>query len=181
MILIILLYVICAATFTISKTTLSYALPIFYIGVRMSCAGILLLLWYLFHYRKLPSIRGADLYLFAQISFFAIYIAYALDLWSLQFLTSIESSLVFNLSPFLSAFFSYLYFSERMTSKKWVGLLIGFVSLVPLMYIQSSNCSIQFSQALPLFALTCSVASSAYGWVVMRELVAIRGYSFLFV
>lgn len=182
MILIIVLYLVCAATFTISKITLSCSLPIFYIGIRMICAGILLLLWYAFRYGKFPKIRPADWLLFAQIAFFAIYAAYVLDLWSLQFLTSTESALVFNLSPFLSAFFSYLYFSERMTFKKWAGLSIGSISLIPLMYAQGYNyCVIELSQLFPLIALICSVASSAYGWVVMRELVAVRGYSFFFV
>lgn len=182
MILIILLYLICASTFTIAKATLEFSQPIFYVGVRMLVAGVLLLALARF-FKKVPlRIKATDWLLFAQIIFFNIYLAYVLDLWSLHYITSIESALVFNLSPFAAAAFSYLWFSERLTTRKFIGLCIGSLSIVPLFFSRvDTSVAVDTTRLLPLVALIISVVASAYGWIVMRELVKVREYSALFV
>lgn len=181
MILIIILYIFCAATFTIAKATLSTALPLFYMAVRMTVAGSLLMFLYFWQNKRLPIIHRQDHWLFIQTILLNIYIAYALDLWSLQYISSIESSLIFNLSPFFAALFSYFYFNEKLTKKKWLGLIIGFIGLLPLIFDHGGAMHFSTKHVLPLGALLISVASSAYGWIIIRELVKIRQYSFIFV
>ncbi len=178
MILIAVLYALCAATFTISKKTLLYTQPIFYVGVRMMLAGIVILTSYkaVHSTRYLIQSLRRDWWLFAQIILFHIYIAYVTDLWSLQYITSIESAVIFSLSPFAAALFSYLWFRERMTSKKWIGLLLGFGSIGPIIY-DAWQKGMKTSGILPVTAVLVSVLSSAYGWVLMRELVKDRGHS----
>ena len=180
--LVFLLYLSCAATFTLAKATLAYAQPIFYVGVRMIAAGTLMLLFErLWHGKPLRVARQDWRYLF-QIMFFSIYCAYVLDLWSLTYLTSIESSMVFSISPFAAALFSYFWFGEIMTPKKWTGLALGGLSLLPLIFIRSENVVIfDWARILPLIGLLISVIASAYGWIVMRELTKNRGYSPLLV
>jgi drug/metabolite transporter (DMT)-like permease len=182
MILIILLYLICACTFTIAKATLAFSQPIFYVGVRMIVAGILLLGITRFFKGMQLRVKTGDWGLFAQIMIFNIYCAYVLDLWSLHYITSIESSLVFNLSPFAAAIFSYLWFSERLTTKKCIGLGIGSLSIVPLLFARTGDAiAFDTTRVLPLIMLIISVVASAYGWIVMRELIKVRDYSPLFV
>lgn len=181
MILIILLYLICACTFTIAKATLAFSQPIFYVGVRMIVAGGLLLGISRFFKGASLHVKKGDWLFFAQIIFFNIYCAYVLDLWSLHYITSIESALVFNLSPFAAAAFSYLWFSERLTLKKCIGLLIGSFSIIPLLFSQGEILTLDTTRIIPLSMLIISVISSAYGWIVMRELIKVRDYSPLFV
>ena len=179
--LVFLLYFICAATFTLAKATLLYAQPIFYVGVRMVVAGTLLLglsCWQKSIKKIVPNARP----LFIQIIFFNIYFAYVLDLWSLHYLTSIESSVVFNLSPFAAALFSYFWFAEVMTPKKWLGLFLGFISLVPMLFVRADDfISFDTYRILPIILLLCSVFSSAYGWIVMRALIKDYDYSPFFI
>lgn len=182
MLLVFLLYITCAVTFTLGKETLNYTQPIFYVGIRMIFAGLLLLGIFRFIQKNKFQVKREDKYLFLQIAFFSIFLAYVLDLWSLQYITSIESSLVFSISPFMAALFSYFIFNEKMTSKKWLGFLFGFFSIVVLLSNFTSDGSFFASaRAVPIFALIISVVSSTYGWIVMRKLVKDRGYSPIFV
>lgn len=175
MILIILLYMLCAMSFTLAKTALNASQPFFFVGIRMIWAGLALIAFYWIVNRKKISIRPMDWFLLGQVSLFGVFFAYNLDLWSLQFLTSIESALVFNVSPFCAALMSYYWFSEVMTNKKWIGLLLGVSSLLPLIF--SQGLVVQPGALTPIFVLLLSVMSSAYGWIVIRDLVKLRNFS----
>lgn len=178
MILIFILYFICALTFTLAKNTLAYAQPIFYVGIRMILAGLALLAFSYYKQGRFPRLGILEWKLIAQIMAFGIYIAYTLDLWSLQYLTSIESSVVFNLSPFIAALFSYVWFAETLTLKKWCGLLLGSISLLPLIFNHHEHfISLDLFRLLPLGALLISVAASAYSWILMRDLVMVHNRS----
>lgn len=173
---IIILYALCASTFTLSKAILTYSQPLFYVGIRMLVAGILLYGYYRIRQKGPATIKPGDWHLFLQIVIFHIYIAYVFDLWALQFITSIESSVIYNFLPFVSAFFSYLWFNEVMTPKKWVGLAIGSASLIPV-FINSDVSFYHSTQCVPVIVMLGAVASSAYGWILLRELVKNRNYS----
>lgn len=178
---ILLLYTICAATFTLSKAALFYADPFFCIGFRMLIAGIFLLGWSFFTGTFKKPVKR-DWPLLAQVALFSICIAYMGDLWSLQYLMSSESALIFNLSPFAAAFFSYVWFKEKMTTKKWIGFCIGFCSIIPLVCKDACFSFTHITaRLLPIAVLIISVISSAYGWIVIRELVKNRAYSSAFV
>jgi len=125
MIAILFLYALCASSFTISKAVLAYSPPIFFVAVRMLVAGIILLGFMKFRASRF-FIARKDWWLFFNIIFFHIYFAYIFDLWSLQYMTSFKSSFFFNLSPFITAILSYFMFDEHMTTKKLLGMLIGF-------------------------------------------------------
>lgn len=175
MYLIVVLYALCASMFTISKWGLAYTEPIFFVAVRMILAGTLLCGYILarqgwdtqfFTYLK------RDWFLFAQIIFFHIYLTYLCDVCALKDISSIESAVIYNLSPFVAALLSYFWFSEVMTPKKWLGLLIGFVAYLPQLLKVGPLTSDMWPRLLTLIA----VISSAYGWVLLRALMK-KGYS----
>ena len=175
--------------FTISKWGLAYTEPIFFVAVRMILAGLLLggyLLvreYYLtqkpswFKYDSLKNF-WSDWGLFAQIVVFHIYLTYICDLCALKSLTSIESAFIYNISPFIAALFSYLWFGEVMTSKKWLGLVLGFGSLLPEFY--QTGIASMVALSVPRLITLVAVISSAYGWIVLRALVK-KGYSPIFI
>lgn len=178
MFLIVLLYLICASMFTISKWGLAYAEPIFFVAVRMILAGLLLGIYLLIKEWRTPtwdikSIRS-DWLLFAQIVLFHIYLTYICDMCALKSITSIESAFIYNLSPFISALFSFFWFGETMTGKKWLGLSLGFASLFPALYHMGVGSL--FAYSAPRLITLGAVVSSAYGWIVLRALVK-KGYS----
>jgi drug/metabolite transporter (DMT)-like permease len=122
-------------------------------------------------------VHKKDRMLFFQIILFHVYFAYMLDLWSLQYLTSFKSSFLYNLSPFFAAIFSYFYFAEKMTSRKWLGLGIGFCGFLPEIV---SNLSVHTASSLislPEIVMLFAVGSAVYGWIMLRKLVKDGEYS----
>jgi len=180
--LIFLLYAICASMFTISKYVLGFSQPIFFMAIRMIGAGIILGGYYWFKNRSFMrqyiTSSFTDWFLFLQIIIFHVYLTYICDLCALTQLTSIESAFIYNLAPFLSALFSYFWFAETVTTKKWVGLFLGFSSLLPELITEPLN----FKHKLaPIFITIIAVISSSYGWVIVRKLVKDKLYSPLYV
>lgn len=173
-----LLYAICASTFTISKAALSYVTPLFFTGARMTLAGAILLAY---HYarKKTIIIPQHHWHLFGQVIFFYIYCAYVFDILALQYLTSAKACLLYDLCPFLSALFSYFWFNEYMTVKKWIGLSIGCAGFLPVILTSTPgekgiNGSVISWPELTMFI---AVVSSVYGWILIRQLVKDHEYS----
>lgn len=175
MILVVLLYAICALMFTVSKWALSTAEPIFFMSIRMILAGALLFLWAFIRENLdiktiLTKIKEHWI-VFGQLVLFHVYLVYICDLCALKNISSSESAFLYNLSPFVSALFSYILLNERMSYKKWIGLLLG-----------SSSLFMGFSASFswPHFLTLIAVLSGSYGWILVKKLVQI-GYSPIFI
>ena len=183
MILVILLYLLFASTFTLGKAALSYVSPFLFIGMRMSLAGMLLLIYYRFIARKKIVIKKSDYTLFLRIIIFHIFCAYTLEYWALEYITSAKACLLYNLSPFITALFSYFLFSEKLSFRQGCGLAIGFLGFIPILLAQGLpemlSWHLGFVSIYEL-ALIGSVIASAYGWMIMKELIY-RGYSFIMI
>lgn len=175
MFLIGLLHIIYGATFTISKILISYATPILVIGIRMTLAGFLLLgLACLLKKNRIKY----DFYIVSNIfalGFFGIFLPYALRYWSLKYLTVLKTSLIYNLSPFISFIFSYLFLNEKTSAKKIMGMTLGFLGVIPIIVAQSS---VEESIKSFLFvswaevAMLISVSSFCLGWVILKKLIS---------
>ena len=187
MILVFLLYLVCATMFTISKGVLAYVQPIFFVAVRMISAGVLLLGYSIFteyknkiFFKELIKNIKIDRWLFTQLILFHVYLTYICDLCALKNISSVESAFIYNLSPFIAAFFSYFWFNEKMNLKKWIGLGIGFISLLPMLISQYWQHN-SFAHFTPQLLTFIAVISSSYGWIIVRQLVAREKYSPFFV
>lgn len=151
----------------------------------MVAAGIMLCGYYFikhifFKKEKITFNIKRDWPLLAQIVIFHIYLTYLCDLCALKDISSGESAFLYNLSPFISALLSYLWFGEVMTRKKWFGLILGFVALIPSLVQDWLSCGLSGILGAKIMTLI-AVASSAYGWIILRELVKDRGYSPIFI
>lgn len=179
MIAVFILYAICASTFTISKWALFYSSPLFFMGVRMIGAAFILFAY--LTYKAIASKQSLrinikrDGFLFFQAILFHTYLTYICDLWALDKISSAESAFLFDLSPFITALYAYMILRERMTFKKWIGLSLGFCALIPT-FVSQGLISGLYVSMLPKFVTLLAVASSAYGWVVFKQLLN-RGYS----
>jgi drug/metabolite transporter (DMT)-like permease len=182
---IILLYMILASTFTLAKSVLFYTTPIFFIGLRMVLGGTLLLGYLYFFRREQVRFEWRHWRGFAAIMLFHIYIAYITEFWALAYVTSSKACLLYNLSPFVTALFAYWWHKERMTLKKWLGLIVGITGFLPIL-ISAAPATEWLAGSwmflsMPELALLVSVVSSAYGWIIMKKLVKDGGYSPLMV
>ncbi len=180
MFLVVLLYVLMASAFTLGKAVIAYIQPIFFIGVRMTVAGSLLLGYLYFFNRSRWRLNREDWGLYLQIILFHIFIPYVGEFWSLQYVTAAKASLLFNLAPFITAFFAFVLLSERLSMRQWLGLFIGCLGSIPILLHQTKGELITAHVGFlstPEIALLLAVAASAYAWIVMKHLIIERDYS----
>ncbi len=179
MVLVIFMYALFASTFTLGKAALSYVSPFLFIGMRMILGGSLLLTYHRLVKKQKIVIHKADYSLFACIVLFHIFFAYTLEFWALECVTSAKACLLYNLSPFITAIFSYILFSERLSSRQLCGLAIGFLGFIPILVAQTPlekiGLHVSFLSIYEI-ALIASVTSSAYGWMMVKHLIN-RQYS----
>ena len=116
---IFLLYALFASVFTISKTALDYSQPLFLVGSRMLLAGLILIGYQTFVSKEKFIYDRLTWFRIFQLGFLNIYLTNVLEFWGLRYLTSFKTCFIYSLSPFLSAFFCYLMFKDKMTKKKW--------------------------------------------------------------
>jgi drug/metabolite transporter (DMT)-like permease len=177
---VILLYALFASVFTIAKTGLEYTQPFFLVGTRMLLAGVLLV-----GYQKI--IRGQQFSFnkqtwlrIIQLAVFNIYLTNVFEFWGLRYLTSFKTCFIYSLSPFASALLCYVLFSEKLTGKKWMGLLVGFMGFLPILITHTS--AEEETGRLFIFsgaelAVMAAAISSVYGWIILRQLVNNNGLS----
>lgn len=179
MILVVLLYAVLASTFIFAKKAVSLANPIFLVGFRMILSGLFLLGYYALFNRKYLVIKKRDLWLFLQVSIFHVYIAFIFDLWSLQYVTALKSTLIFSSTPFIAAILSYFLLRERLSWKKIAGIFLGIGGLLPVILMQVNEQEARsFAHVeLPEVVLFLAVVSGAYAWFLVKRLMD-KGYSF---
>ena len=126
---VLVLFALFASLFTLSKTALDYSEPFFLIGSRMTFAGILLLSHQFIFNRKNFAIKVNHLLPLFLLGLVSIYITNIAEIWGLQFMSSSKACLIYSLSPFVAALFAYIILNERLSTKKWMGLVIGFIGI----------------------------------------------------
>ncbi len=178
MFLVILLYALFGFTFTLGKITLAYARPFFIIASRMLVggAGLLIYLYVNKHIRCKPQMKDWPYY--TQVALFGIFLPYSLRAWGLQYMTSTKAAFLFTLMPFFTALFAYFLHKEKLSFRKSMGLLIGFVGMVPTLFTTSSMEEFAGSIAflsLPELAVLGSVACFGYNLIALQKLVKHRG------
>ncbi len=180
MFFVFLLYALFASVFTIAKNGLQYAQPFFFVGSRMLLAGVLMLAYQYFFQRKHFTFSMKHAWRFFLLALFNIYITNVSEFWGLQYLTSFKTCFIYSLSPFVSALLSYFIFSETMTNKKWLGLLVGFAGFLPILLSQTSVeqaagqlLIFSWPEVSVMIAAVCGV----YGWILLRQVVKENGYS----
>lgn len=184
MILVLLLYFLFASTFTLAKAVVEYIQPIFFIGIRMTLAGSLLLGYQYFFNKSQWKFERRDLLMFGHIVLFLIVIPYIGEFWALQYVSAAKTSLIFNLSPFLTALLAYFVLSERLRSMQWLGLFVGCVGMLPILITHTGKEMLTHFVGFlstPELALLAAVGASAYAWIVMKYLIMDRDYSPLMV
>ncbi len=171
--LVVLLYLLFASLFGLSKDTLNYTEPFFFIGSRMAFAGVLLLLHQLIFNRKAftKSLHIPSLLLLGVLN---IYLTNVAEVWGIKHMVSAKACLLYSLSPFVAALVSYLMLKEKLNRKKFYGLCLGFLGLFPIFMAQSpsevSIGKIAFI-SLPEIALLVAVICSVSGWVLLKKFV----------
>lgn len=174
LIIVVLMYATWSSIFSIGKWTLQFAPPLFLTASRMILAGCILLGFLALFRKKSLHLNLKQIGSLLILSIFSIYLTNTFEFWGLQHLSAAKTCFIYSLSPFFAAFFSYLHFNEKMTSKKWMGLAIGFLGFLPVLSTQTGSEGLlnAFSfLSWPELAIMGAALCSVYGWVLLRLIV----------
>lgn len=172
--LVFLVYALWSSCFPLGKMVLQYSPPVFLTSFRMLIAGALLLVFLLIRNRiafKLSWRQYLGLFL---LGLFSVYLTNICEYWGLQYLSAAKTCFIYSLSPFFALLLSYLHFGERLNMKKLLGILIGFVGFIPVLYMQSGAenlFTLWTAFSLPDLAVVAAALFSVYGWVLLRVFV----------
>ena len=170
----ILLFALFASLFTLQKTTLQYTEPFFLVGARMTFAGILLLSYLKFFKKYKFNIEARHIKDFVMLGISAIYLTNIFEIWSINNMVSSKACLIYSLSPFVTALIGFIMIKEVLSPKKWLGMLIGFIGLIPIFFAQSQDelaAGKLFIFSYAELSLLGAVFFSVYGWIIMKRLM----------
>lgn len=179
--LVILLCTLYGSVFVFGKLTLEYAEPLFITAARMILAGLLLLGFQFWFNRSHFHFKRQHIFPIFIIALTNVYLTNALEFWGLQFMEAGKACFIYSFSPIATALLSYVFFSERITPKKWIGLFIGVAGFIPILMTHSSGedkvmGSILFLSYAEL-AILGAATMSAIGWIMMQHTVKTLSYS----
>ena len=146
----------------------------------MMFAGIIILIMHRFMKGSFAIKSKQDFGILILLSFIHIFIPYTAEFVALQHLAPSCCALFYNLTPFFSAFFSYIYLGETMTYKKFLGFIIGVGGIVWFLEPMSMQC-LSRNLAWAYVLMIVSVVSCALAWIYIRKLVKYSGYDSLFI
>ncbi len=173
LVLVFVCFFVWSTCFTIGKTTLAFSPPIFLTGTRMFIGGLIILAFLALFQRKDLRIKKHHLFPLSLFALMAVYLTNVFEFWGLQYLTAAKACFIYSLSPFLAALFSYFQFKEKITSRKLLGLVIGFIGFIPVLLTHSSAEELigGFSfLSWAEIALIGATVTSVYGWILLRKL-----------
>ena len=172
--LVALMYATWSSVFTFGKVMLNFSTPLFLTATRMLVAGVILYAYLALRKRSEFKLNKRQWASIGLLALFSIFLTNILEFWGLQYLTAAKTCFIYSLSPFLAALFSYIHFKEKMTRGKWLGLLIGFLGMIPVFMTQSGSEELLNAFAFfswPTLAIIGAALASVYGWVILRLVV----------
>lgn len=176
MIQIILLYALFGSTTPISKFLLYSTPPLFLSGLRLLVAGTILLLFQYRYKSTYLNVKARHAGLFVRVALFSMYLNYLFKYWGLSQIGAAHASfLITAISPFFTALFAYMFFSETISYKQWIGLITGLSGLIPLMLVTKSNAIL--CNVWPVLSIFFSAACYCYGQISLRILIRDHHYS----
>lgn len=179
MFLLLLMNALFALTFPLGKLAMQYTNALFITGVRMTLAGVILMLYTLLMNKGMVMVKRSDWWLFAKTTIFYVYLAFVPEFWALAYMPSLKANLLWSFAPFISAILGYILLKERLSTPKIVALIIGMLSMIPIFMVDAAgyNEGAQlFAVSLPEMMLLIAITSTSYAWFLMKQLLA-RGYS----
>jgi drug/metabolite transporter (DMT)-like permease len=178
--LVLLLCMLYGSVFTFGKLALEYTSPLFITGSRMVVAGFLLLTYQCCFNRAALKIKKQHLLPIFIVALTGVYLTNALEFWGLQFMETGKACFLYSFCPVATALLSYAWFAEKITTQKWMGLIIAIAGFVPILVghtsLEDTTPNFLFLSLAEMSLLAAAVATSI-GWLAMRELVMNQSFS----
>lgn len=170
---VIALQALYGTTLTASKILVSFAAPVLIIAIRMITSGSLLLTYQALNKHKILKIERHLWTAILQFALFNIYLPYVLRYWSLQYLNVSKTALFFYLTPLVSYILSCLIGIQASCKRRWLGIIISFIGLLPTLLTHSASENIGGSLgfiSLPELAMLAAITAQSYSWIIMQKI-----------
>ncbi|OGB97556.1 hypothetical protein A3F06_03430 [candidate division TM6 bacterium RIFCSPHIGHO2_12_FULL_36_22] len=175
-------FAVLASGITANKMILRDLPAIFFVGIRMIPAGLILLTYILIKTNLksfLTKIKDYSGWL-AIATFFTTFFPALCKAYALKHTLSSKVALIGSLDPFITAIYVYFIFGEKLTRNKLFGILLGFTGSIILVYYHSGQTqNIEFFGFLSLAELAAfgSVALSRFGWIYVQKLLRTKQFT----
>ncbi|MBS0623828.1 MAG: DMT family transporter [Verrucomicrobia bacterium] len=180
LLLVFFTFFVWASSFSLAKAAMYYGPPLLVTGTRMVLAGILILSFLFLFRRSSVKVTKRQVLPLILLSLSSVYLANAFEFWGLQYLSAAKACFIYSLSPFIAAALSYFQFKEKITKRKILGLVVGFIGFSPVFLFESGSehlvgtfCGFSWAE----IALIAATLTSVYGWVLLRKLGKDEGMS----
>ncbi len=175
MIQILAAFFFLASGFVANKVLLGFLPPIFFVGIRMLAAGLVMICYSYYSSKTFRFSRiKNDLLPIIGIALFTSYLPSILKAYGLKGLVASKAALIGSCDPFVTSLYAYFLWNEKLTWRKFFGICIGFSGVAYLLFAKSSGQ--ELGTAFSIFswaelAALGSVFVSRYGWIVVRSFI----------
>jgi drug/metabolite transporter (DMT)-like permease len=176
MIVLVFAYLFLASAISTNKIILYALKPEFLVGIRMTVAALLLALYsltYAHHRLKWKQVKDYFPWLII-IALFTTFFPANLKAYALSHMQSSKMAFFGTLDPFVTALYTFVVYKERLTFQKWLGILIGFMGMMILIFT-SSPLEEQLKAfsvvSYPELAAFWAIILSRFGWITAQQLL----------
>ncbi len=192
----ILSIILWATTFSIIKWSVPYIQPISLALFRFVLASIILFIIILIKKegKQFLSALKKDTLFFALLGLFGIAVMYVFNNLAIYYTTTSEAAIIMNSDPLIIAVFAYFFLGEKWSLTKSIGLILGFIGVILVVFHNLDISMVIASQSLlgNFFAFGSSIAWAMYtvmikkkikhyGTLIITTISSIFGMIFLFV
>lgn len=171
------------ASATMANKYALYSLtPTFMVALRMLGAGLILFFYYRKNTHRLSfSYFKKDIPLLVGISLLTLFIPSVCKAYALQNMLASKASFFGSLDPFVTAIYAYLFFREKLSFKKLIGIGLGFTGMMVIL-ISRAPSSEQALKAFSVFsypeiAALVAMAVGRLGWMFVQRLIRNERYT----
>ena len=175
-------YALFASALSINKLILQHYLSLwFFVALRRLTAGFLLFGYHFFTSPRMhPNYMKHDLLKILGISVMTMFVPSLLKAYSFKYLISSKAALLGSLDPFITAFYTYILWGERLSLTKFFGMSISFLGIFVLLISTSPTENLMGGFGIfswPELAMIASLIISRYGWILARDILKTERYS----
>ena len=175
MLVILLTFFLFATGIFVNKQLLFVLPPTLLVGIRMFASGIILAL---FSYKQRNSLKNlyADRFSLLLIALLTVLFPALLKAYALSKLSAGQTALLSSVDPFVTAFYAYIIWHEKMSPTKIIGILFGCIGTWITITIPYHDV-LCMQTILPQLAVLASVSFGRLGWIMVRMLLKKDLYS----
>jgi len=175
MIIIFLAYFFIASAISANKVLLGFLPLSFFVGLRYICAGMIMITYNYFTSNRMRfSYFKRDIPKILTIALFTTTIPTLLKNYGIKHMLSSKAAMIGSIDPFVTAIYAYILFSEKLTWKKFLGILIGFLGVSIIILAKKPgepSLMAWFEISFPELATIGAVIIGRYGWILIRSVL----------